>query len=113
MAKLVVVCKTSEDEAHKIAARLVSHRLNPVIFDSTSAGILQRYPDPVERIRVFVPAEEYDQAMRILAEIERDSEARAAPVVNRANGVFLLIVIALTFLVLVVVLMAVRGRPVP
>ena len=35
MARLVVVCTTSETEARKIAAMLVSHRLNPVICDRT------------------------------------------------------------------------------
>ncbi len=98
MAKLVV-CKTSEVEAHKIAAMLVSHRLNPVIFDRTD--ILRGYPDPVERIRVFVPAEEYDAAIRILAEIDHRNDIRTAPVVKRANAVYLLIMILLTFLVLI------------
>ena len=111
MAKLVVVCKTSETEAHKIAAMLVSHRSNPVIFDRTD--ILRGYPDPVERIRVFVPAEEYDAAARILAESDCRNEVKAAPALKRANGVFLLIMILLTLLALIAALAVIARRWAP
>jgi len=105
VAKLVVVYNTVESEAHKVAAILVGHGLNPVVFDRSST-----FPDNLDYLRtfrVFVPAEEYDEAARILAEIDHRNDAKAIPVMKRANGVLLLIMILATVLVLVAALVVV------
>ncbi len=102
MAELVVVYRAIAPEAQKIVALLQRRHLHPLIMDELEATGGYRSHDRV--VRIGVPATERDMALGILAEADRQGEAKVGPTVRRIQGVFVLLGLVLAVVILIAVL---------
>jgi lysylphosphatidylglycerol synthetase-like protein (DUF2156 family) len=99
MAELVTVYRTLASDVSRVVGYLRSRNLNPVVLDDTAA--VGAYRSQAREIRIAVPQTERDTACAVLAELEKQGQARLSPAVKVANRVVLLVIVVLAFVGLV------------
>jgi hypothetical protein len=93
MAELVTVYRALANDVSRVVGYLRSRNLDAVVLDD--AGKMAAYRHDVQEVRIAVPETQRDMARAVLAEMDKQDEARLSPTVKTAHGVVLLIIIAL------------------
>jgi len=99
MAELVTVYRALADDVSRVVRYLRGRNLNPVVLDD--ANKMGAYRSQAQEVRIAVPDTQRDMARAVLAEIDKQDEARLSPAVKVANVVMLLIIVALAFVAIV------------
>jgi hypothetical protein len=106
MAELVTVYTAPPDEVSRVVGYLEGRCLHPIVLDDAAAmGVYRRQ---AHEVRIAVPETEREMAVHLLAERQRQNEARLLPLMKTANGVVFLLLIVLG-IVAVVGLLDTRG----
>ncbi|MBN2133834.1 MAG: hypothetical protein JW741_30305 [Sedimentisphaerales bacterium] len=96
MAELVTVYRTLANDVSRVVGYLRSRNLDAVVLDDV--GKMTAYRRDVQEVRIAVPATQQDMARGVLAEMDKEDQARLSPTVKTARGVVLLIIIVLAFI---------------
>jgi len=99
MAELVTVYRAPATDVSRVVGYLQGRNLNPVVLEDADAT--GAYRSGAREIRIAVPQTQQDAARAVLAELEKQDQARLSPTVKVANRVVLLVIAALSFVALV------------
>jgi Flp pilus assembly protein TadB len=92
MAELIVVYQANPDNVQKAVQVLESRHLHPVILDEPEKASGYRTRNYL--VRIGVPETERDMATHVLAEAERQSEAKLTPAMKTIHAAFIFMVVA-------------------